>query len=79
MIALCWSYMHCNCIFSFFLFIYAIGLFIFRFYEIQQFSPTLRPLRYMGPTKERQSLRKHLSGHDVVITSYEVIRNEVFI
>ncbi|KAJ9102250.1 hypothetical protein QFC19_004795 [Naganishia cerealis] len=47
------------------------------FHEILKFSDNLRPFKYFGSTKDRESLRGQISQHDVIITSYEVIRADI--
>ncbi|TPX34202.1 hypothetical protein SmJEL517_g03103 [Synchytrium microbalum] len=47
------------------------------FYEIQQFADSLKPILYVGSSSERARLRGQLQQHDIVITSYEVLRNDI--
>jgi TATA-binding protein-associated factor len=45
--------------------------------EIAQFAPFLKAFSYTGPSAERQKNRHLLADADIVITSYEVCRNDV--
>ena len=45
--------------------------------EIKQYAPFLSCLAYVGPSADRTSLRKELGKTDIVITSYEVCRNDI--
>ncbi len=45
--------------------------------EIQQFAPFLSCLAYVGPSTERAILREQLGTTDVVITSYDICRNDI--
>ncbi|TFK45985.1 SNF2 chromatin remodeling protein [Heliocybe sulcata] len=47
------------------------------YYEILKYTDTLRPMMYTGNARERSKLLKKFSQHDVVVTSYEVIRNDI--
>ncbi|KDR81493.1 hypothetical protein GALMADRAFT_239466 [Galerina marginata CBS 339.88] len=47
------------------------------YYEIQKYTDTLRPILYTGNSKERSRLLPKLQTYDVVITSYEVVRNDI--
>jgi TATA-binding protein-associated factor len=47
------------------------------YYEIQKYAETLRPVLYTGHSRERTRLLTKLQAYDVVITSYEVVRNDV--
>lgn len=46
-------------------------------HEIGQFANNLRPLLYSGSPTERASLQKQIQHHDVVVLSYDVVRNDV--
>ncbi|GJJ12235.1 hypothetical protein Clacol_006476 [Clathrus columnatus] len=46
-------------------------------HEISKYTTNLRPVAYVGPAKERAKLLSMLSQFDVVITSYEVVRNDI--
>ena len=45
--------------------------------EIQQFAPFLSCLAYVGPSQDRTKLRSQLGSTDIVITSYDICRNEI--
>ena len=45
--------------------------------EIQQFAPFMSCLAYVGPASERARLRDQLGTTDVVITSYDICRNDI--
>lgn len=47
------------------------------YYEIQKYTDTLRPVLYTGNSRERSRLLGKLQSYDVVITSYEVVRNDI--
>ncbi|KAG9318204.1 hypothetical protein JVU11DRAFT_284 [Chiua virens] len=47
------------------------------YYEILKYVENLRPILYTGSSKERSRLVSKLSTMDVVITSYEVVRNDI--
>ncbi|KZT28684.1 SNF2 chromatin remodeling protein [Neolentinus lepideus HHB14362 ss-1] len=47
------------------------------YYEILKYTDTLRPMMYTGNARERSKLLKKFSQYDVVVTSYEVIRNDI--
>ncbi|KAL7421578.1 TATA-binding protein-associated factor mot1 [Cryptotrichosporon argae] len=47
------------------------------YYEIQKFTESLRPLQYVGNSAHRAELARHLRSHDVVITSYDIVRNDI--
>lgn len=44
--------------------------------EIKQYAPFLTCLAYMGPPAERTRLRPRLEESDIVITSYDIARND---
>ncbi|KAF8520167.1 SNF2 chromatin remodeling protein [Hysterangium stoloniferum] len=46
-------------------------------HEITKYTTNLKPITYVGPVKERAKLLSTLDKYDVVITSYEVVRNDV--
>ncbi|MPC08117.1 TATA-binding protein-associated factor 172 [Portunus trituberculatus] len=48
-------------------------------YEVQKFvdSKYLNPLHYTGPPVERYRLRKFISDHNLVVASYEIVRNDI--
>ena len=45
--------------------------------EIQQFAPFLSCLAYVGPSTDRAKLRDQLGKTDIVITSYDICRNDI--
>ena len=47
------------------------------YYEILKYAENLRPILYTGSSKERSKLLSKLAKMDVVITSYEVVRNDI--
>lgn len=47
------------------------------YYEIQKYTETLRPVLYTGNARERARMFSKLESYDVVITSYEVVRNDI--
>jgi len=47
------------------------------YYEILKYAENLRPVLYTGNARERSRLISKLKSHDVVITSYEVVRNDI--
>ena len=48
-------------------------------YEIEKFIPTdiLNPLQYAGSPQERNNLRSRFSKHNIIITSYDVLRKDI--
>lgn len=44
--------------------------------EIQQFAPFLSCLAYVGPSQDRQRMRQEMGKTDIVITSYDICRND---
>lgn len=44
--------------------------------EIMQYAPFLNPVAYVGPPGERGKHRGILAGADIVITSYDIARND---
>lgn len=47
------------------------------YYEVMKYAENLKPILYTGNAKDRARLLPSLTKHDVVITSYEVVRNDV--
>lgn len=47
------------------------------YYEVMKYAENLKPILYMGNAKDRARLLPSLKKFDVVITSYEVVRNDV--
>lgn len=44
--------------------------------EIRQFAPFLKSIAYVGPPAERGKYRSQLNSADIVITSYDICRND---
>ncbi|KAI9270458.1 hypothetical protein BDA99DRAFT_557285 [Phascolomyces articulosus] len=47
------------------------------FHEVKQYSDNLKPLLYMGGPAERKRIRGNIKKHDIVIMSYDIIRNDI--
>jgi TATA-binding protein-associated factor len=47
------------------------------YYEVTKYAENLKPVLYTGNAKDRLRLLPSLKKYDVVITSYEVVRNDV--
>ena len=47
------------------------------YYEVLKYTDNLRPVLYTGNARERTKLVAKLTSYDVVITSYEVVRNDI--
>lgn len=47
------------------------------YYEILKYTDNLKPVLYTGNSRERYKLLPKLKKSDVVVTSYEVVRNDV--
>ncbi|KAF9923701.1 TATA-binding protein-associated factor mot1 [Linnemannia zychae] len=47
------------------------------YHEILQYTDNLRPMMYTGGPAERKKLRSSIPKHDVVIMSYDVVRNDI--
>ncbi|EKM55940.1 uncharacterized protein PHACADRAFT_144887 [Phanerochaete carnosa HHB-10118-sp] len=47
------------------------------YYEVLKYTDNLKPIMYTGNSRERCKLIPKLKKHDIVITSYEVVRNDV--
>ncbi|THH06208.1 hypothetical protein EW145_g4240 [Phellinidium pouzarii] len=47
------------------------------YYEILKYAENLKPLMYVGTARERQRLLAKFAAHDIIITSYEVVRNDI--
>jgi TATA-binding protein-associated factor len=45
--------------------------------EFNQYSPFLKVLVYAGGPSVRQGLRSQFTGADIIVTSYDVVRNDV--
>ncbi|XP_074648298.1 TATA-binding protein-associated factor 172-like [Tubulanus polymorphus] len=48
-------------------------------YEVEKFvsKDQLNPLCYMGPPLERQKLREQFDDHNLIIASYDIVRNDI--
>ncbi|CAO1638501.1 unnamed protein product [Sympodiomycopsis kandeliae] len=46
-------------------------------YEIEKYSTNLKPLLYSGVPGERALLQGQIKKHDVVVMSYDVVRNDI--
>ncbi|ORZ06342.1 hypothetical protein BCR41DRAFT_311626, partial [Lobosporangium transversale] len=47
------------------------------YHEILQYTDNLKPIMYTGGPAERKRLRSAIPKHDVVIMSYDVVRNDI--
>ena len=47
------------------------------YYEILKYAENLKPVLYTGNSRERYKLLNKLKTYDVVVTSYEVVRNDI--
>ncbi|KAI8898633.1 SNF2 family N-terminal domain-containing protein [Globomyces pollinis-pini] len=47
------------------------------FFEIKKYADFLKSIIYIGDKNERLSLRRKLFDYDIVIVSYEVLRNDI--
>ncbi|KIO27459.1 hypothetical protein M407DRAFT_23275 [Tulasnella calospora MUT 4182] len=47
------------------------------YHEILKYATNLRPIQYVGPARDRTKLLDSFSKYDIVITSYDVVRNDV--
>ncbi|KAI9569000.1 hypothetical protein HD554DRAFT_2094527 [Boletus coccyginus] len=47
------------------------------YYEVLKYAENIQPILYTGSSKERSKLLSKLATMDVVITSYEVVRNDI--
>jgi TATA-binding protein-associated factor len=47
------------------------------YHEIHRYCDNLSPLCYVGTSAERKKILPSVSSHSVIITSYEVLRNDV--
>lgn len=45
--------------------------------EFRHFAPSLSVLRYTGSQQERQQKTSYIQSHDVVITTYQTLRNDI--
>ena len=46
------------------------------YHEIKRYAETLRPMMYVGSVRERSKLASKVPSFDVVVTSYDVVRND---
>lgn len=46
-------------------------------HEILKYTNNLKPLVYFGSAKERSRMLSSVNDYDVIITSYEVVRNDI--
>ncbi|KAF9583392.1 TATA-binding protein-associated factor mot1, partial [Lunasporangiospora selenospora] len=47
------------------------------YHEILQYTDNLKPIMYTGGPAERKRIRSQILKHDVVIMSYDVVRNDI--
>ncbi|KAG0366019.1 hypothetical protein BC939DRAFT_503250 [Gamsiella multidivaricata] len=47
------------------------------YHEILQYTDNLKPIMYTGAPADRKRLRSSLPKHDIVIMSYDVVRNDI--
>ena len=47
------------------------------FYEIKKYAPFMKPIIYGGSITERSRMESSLHKHDIVISSYETVRNNI--
>ncbi|RUP50793.1 hypothetical protein BC936DRAFT_137667 [Jimgerdemannia flammicorona] len=47
------------------------------YHEVLNYTDTLRPLLYTGGPSERKRLRSKIKDHDVIIMSYDIVRNDI--
>lgn len=47
------------------------------YYEILKYVDNLKPILYTGNARERNRLISKLRNYDIVVTSYEVVRNDI--
>ncbi|CAG8530565.1 8145_t:CDS:10 [Ambispora leptoticha] len=47
------------------------------YHEILHYTNSLKPLSYIGGPKEREKLRPKILEHDVIIMSYDIVRNDI--
>ncbi|KNC80238.1 hypothetical protein SARC_07402 [Sphaeroforma arctica JP610] len=47
------------------------------YFEIEKFTSALKPLMYHGPPADRRNLQRTYTAHDVIIVSYDVVRNDL--
>ncbi|KAI9288630.1 hypothetical protein BC943DRAFT_288000 [Umbelopsis sp. AD052] len=47
------------------------------YHEIKNYTNTMKPLMYTGGPAERKRLRSKIKDHDIIIMSYDIIRNDI--
>lgn len=47
------------------------------YYEILKYTDNLKPILYTGNSRERCRLLTKIKSYDIVVTSYEVVRNDI--
>ncbi|CAG8635853.1 9967_t:CDS:2, partial [Paraglomus occultum] len=47
------------------------------YHELLNYTDCLKPLLYTGGPKERERIRPKIMNHDVVIMSYDIVRNDI--
>ncbi|KAJ3082443.1 TATA-binding protein-associated factor mot1 [Quaeritorhiza haematococci] len=47
------------------------------YHEIKNYAEFMRPIVYIGQPSERARIRDQIPKHDVVITSYDILRNDI--
>eukprot|EP01135_Chromosphaera_perkinsii_P008708 Nk52_evm41s1444 gene=Nk52_evmTU41s1444 len=47
------------------------------YHEIKKFCDNLKPVEYSGPPPERKSIQVKIASYNVIIVSYEVVRNDI--
>ncbi|KAL4253953.1 TATA-binding protein-associated factor Mot1 [Abortiporus biennis] len=47
------------------------------YYEILKYTDNLKPIMYTGNSRERCRIFAKLKNYDIIVTSYEVVRNDV--
>ncbi|KAI8915574.1 SNF2 family N-terminal domain-containing protein [Gorgonomyces haynaldii] len=47
------------------------------FFEIKKYCDFMKPIIYAGDREERASIRRVMMKHDIIIISYEVLRNDL--
>lgn len=47
------------------------------FHEVINYTSSLKPLLYTGVPAERKRLRNMMKSHDIIIMSYDIVRNDI--
>lgn len=47
------------------------------FYEVKKFCPSLSPMQYLGNPQVRKALRSEIPNNDIIILSYDILRNDI--